>query len=108
MKTLELGTTGEHVSALCLGCMIFGSRVDEASSFAMLDRYLEAGGFLHIDDNYGMDPYVRLAMKKVFPQKEWVEVPYSHPLYSVCYRFPNGLPASSCRPKPRPRWTLPS
>ena len=57
-----------------------------------LRMYLEAGGFLHIDDNYGMDEYVRLAMKKVFPQQEFVELPFEHPIYKQSFEFKNGLP----------------
>ena len=57
-----------------------------------LRNYLLAGGFLHIDDNYGIDPYVRLAMKKVFPDHDFVELPFSHPLYHEKYDFDNGLP----------------
>jgi len=57
-----------------------------------LRTYLLAGGFLHIDDNYGMDPYVRTAMKKVFPDKEWVELPFDHPIYDQRFRFNSGLP----------------
>ena len=54
--------------------------------------YLSAGGFLHIDDNYGMDKYVRMEMKKVFPELEFVELPFDHPIYHSQYDFPNGLP----------------
>lgn len=57
-----------------------------------LRKYLIAGGFLHIDDNYGMDPFVRPAMKKVFPELEFVELPFSHRIYSEAYSFPLGLP----------------
>ena len=57
-----------------------------------LRKYLEAGGFLHIDDNYGLDPYVRPALKRVFPELELVEVPFSHPIYHQQFNFPNGLP----------------
>lgn len=57
-----------------------------------LREYLIAGGFLHIDDNYGMDPFVRLAMKKVFPELEFVELPFNHPIYHQKYQFDNGLP----------------
>lgn len=57
-----------------------------------LRNYLIAGGFLHISDNYGMDPYVRREMKKVFPGTGFVELPYSHPIYHQKYNFPNGLP----------------
>ena len=57
-----------------------------------LRTYLIAGGFLHIDDNYGMDKYVRPALKKVFPELELVELPFSHPIYHQKYNFNNGLP----------------
>ncbi len=57
-----------------------------------LRMYLEAGGFLHIDDNYGMDPYIRVAMKKVFPELDFVEIPFDHPLYHQKFSFPQGLP----------------
>jgi hypothetical protein len=57
-----------------------------------LRAYLTAGGFLHISDNYGIDKYVRLAMKKVFPELDFTELPYSHPIYHQKFDFPNGLP----------------
>ncbi len=57
-----------------------------------LRQYLEAGGFLHIDDNYGLDEYVRREMKKVFPELEFIELPFDHPIYHQHYNFPNGLP----------------
>lgn len=57
-----------------------------------LRKYLEAGGFLHIDDNYGMDQYVRPELKKVFPELNLVELPFSHPIYRQKFTFTNGLP----------------
>lgn len=57
-----------------------------------LRKYLEAGGFLHIDDNYGLDPYVRPALKQVFPELSLVEIPFSHPVYHQAYEFKSGLP----------------
>ncbi|NJL11613.1 MAG: DUF4159 domain-containing protein [Microscillaceae bacterium] len=57
-----------------------------------LRRYLISGGFLHIDDNYGLDKFIRPEMKKVFPELEWVELPFSHPIYHQKFDFPNGLP----------------
>jgi len=57
-----------------------------------LRNYLLAGGFLHIDDNYGMDPFVRPQMKKVFPELDFVELPFDHPIYHQKFDFPNGLP----------------
>ena len=57
-----------------------------------LRNYLIAGGFLHIDDNYGLKPFAIAQMKKVFPELEFVELPFSHPIYHQKYNFPNGLP----------------
>ena len=57
-----------------------------------LRKYLMAGGFLHIDDNYGMDEYVRREMKKVFPELDFIELPFSHPIYHQHYKFSEGLP----------------
>jgi hypothetical protein len=51
-----------------------------------------SGGFLHIDDNYGLDKYIRREMKKVFPEQEFVELPFDHPIYHQEYDFENGLP----------------
>ncbi|MBP7507652.1 MAG: DUF4159 domain-containing protein [Prolixibacteraceae bacterium] len=58
----------------------------------ILRTYLMGGGFLHIDDNYGLDPYIRREMKKVFPEQEFVELPFSHPIYHQKYNFDKGLP----------------
>ncbi len=55
-------------------------------------NYLIAGGFLHIDDNYGLDQYIRPEMKKVFPELNFVELPFDHPIYHQKYNFPDGLP----------------
>lgn len=57
-----------------------------------LRLYLEAGGFLHIDDNYGMDPYIRRELKKLFPELDLVSLPPDHPLFRSPYEFPEGLP----------------
>lgn len=57
-----------------------------------LRKYLAAGGFLHIDDNYGLDPYIRREMKKVFPDQDFKEIPFSHGIYHSHYEFPKGLP----------------
>jgi len=57
-----------------------------------LRNYLISGGFLHIDDNYGLDKYIRKEMKKVFPEYEFVELPFDHPIYRQKYTFKNGLP----------------
>lgn len=57
-----------------------------------LREYLLSGGFLHIDDNYGMDLFVRIEMKKVFPELDWIELPANHPIFNQKYAFKNGLP----------------
>lgn len=57
-----------------------------------LRKYLESGGFLHIDDNYGLDEYVRPALKKIFPELTLAELPFTHPIYHQKFNFVNGLP----------------
>lgn len=68
------------------GNVVFSQQ--EASN---LRNYLLGGGFLHIDDNYGMDQFIRVEIKKVFPNKELVELPFNHPIFHQKYNF-NGLP----------------
>jgi hypothetical protein len=58
----------------------------------LLRRYLENGGFLHADDNYGMDESFRREMARVFPDHPLVDVPLDHAVYRIMYRFPEGLP----------------
>lgn len=57
-----------------------------------LRKYLISGGFLHVDDNYGLNKFIRREMKKVFPELEFIELPFSHPVYQQKYKFANGLP----------------
>ena len=57
-----------------------------------LRDHLMAGAFLHADDNFGMDKSFRREMKKVFPEKDWVELPLEHPIFNIYYKFQNGLP----------------
>ena len=57
-----------------------------------LRNYLIAGGFLHIDDNYGLRQFIVPQMKRVFPELEFVELPYNHSIFHQKYKFPNGLP----------------
>ncbi len=57
-----------------------------------LRKYLIGGGFLHVDDNYGLDKFIRLEMKKVFPELNFVEIPFNHPIYHQKFDFPKGLP----------------
>ena len=57
-----------------------------------LREYLERGGFLHADDNYGLDPSFRREIARVFPDRKLVDVPLSHPIYHIVYDFPRGIP----------------
>ena len=57
-----------------------------------LRNYLIAGGFLHISDNYGLDPFIRKEIKKIFPELDFVELPYSHAIYHQKFDFNKGLP----------------
>ena len=68
-----------------------GNVVFSNSERENLRNYLIGGGFLHIDDNYGMDQYIRPEVEKLFPNLELVELPFDHPLFNQKYKF-NGLP----------------
>lgn len=69
-----------------------GNVVFSPSETDNLRNYLFSGGFLHIDDNYGMDQFIRTELKRVFPEYDLVELPYSHPIFHQKYEFPHGLP----------------
>lgn len=69
-----------------------GNVVFSEEEVVNLKKYLASGGFLHIDDNYGLDPYIRREMKKVFPEQQFVELPFSHGIYHSHFDFPKGLP----------------
>jgi Domain of unknown function (DUF4159) len=69
-----------------------GNLVFTETEAQQLRRYLMGGGFLHVDDNYGLDRSFRRELKKVFPDRDLVELPFSHPIYSNQFEFPNGLP----------------
>ncbi len=62
------------------------------TDLAVLRRYLEQGGFLHADDNYGMDASVRRELARLWPGRPLVEVPLDHPVYHLIYDFPKGIP----------------
>ncbi|MCR9133892.1 MAG: DUF4159 domain-containing protein [bacterium] len=57
-----------------------------------LRNYLENGGFLYVDDDYGLDEHIRNLMSEVFPEEEFIELPFSHPIYQQVFRFNNGVP----------------
>lgn len=69
-----------------------GNVVFSSAEAQNLRKYLMSGGFLHIDDNYGLDKFIRPELKKVFPELSLVEVPFDHPIYHQKYTFPKGLP----------------
>jgi hypothetical protein len=69
-----------------------GNVVFSDSEISNLKKYLNSGGFLHIDDNYGMDQYIRKEIKKIFPNNDLVEIPSNHSLFQKPFPFPSGLP----------------
>ncbi len=69
-----------------------GNIIFSESEANNLRIYLEGGGFLHVDDNYGIDEFFRREIKKVFPEKELVELPPDHPIFHQKYKFNEGLP----------------
>ncbi|MDI1255722.1 MAG: DUF4159 domain-containing protein [Flavobacterium sp.] len=69
-----------------------GNVVFTDAEIVNLRNYMLGGGFVHFDDNYGMDEYIRTAIKKVFPNYDLVEIPASHPIFQKPYPFPAGLP----------------
>ena len=69
-----------------------GNVVFNDSDINNLRNYMNGGGFLHIDDNYGMDEYVRKEIKKIFPNNNLVEIPATHTIFQKPYPFPGGIP----------------
>ena len=90
-QTVEVGSTDifqyPFIHMTGHGNMFFSD--DDAKN---LRNYLISGGFLHIDDNYGMEPYLKKELKKVFPDEDLIELPASHPIFNQKYKFTNGLP----------------
>ena len=74
------------------GHCIFSLGDTDEEEVRNLRNYLLAGGFLHIDDNYGMKDFVMAQIQKVFPELQWVELPYTHEIFQTPYSFPDGLP----------------
>lgn len=68
-----------------------------------LKTYLENGGFLYIDDDYGMDKAIRREMKKIFPGNDFIEVPFSHKIFNIFYKFENGIPKTHEHDKNAPQ-----
>ena len=69
----------------------------------LLRDHLLSGSFMHADDNYGMDKHFKREMKKVFPDKEWVEIPVDHDLLNIMFKFPSGLPKVHKHDNKRPQ-----
>ncbi len=69
-----------------------GNVVFSQQEIQNLRQYLMGGGFLHIDDNYGMDKFIRPQLKRLFPELDLVELPFNHPIYHQKFEFPYGLP----------------
>lgn len=69
-----------------------GNVVFSANDLKNLRTYLMAGGFLHIDDNYGMDKFIRPELKRLFPDLDLIEIPQNHPIFNQKFSFKNGLP----------------
>src|SRR5690606_5955829 len=89
-------TIGLSSSALLLYAFIHitghGNIVFNDTEIYNLRKYLLGGGFLHIDDNYGLDQYIRREMKRVFPEMNFIEISKDHTIFKEPYSFPNGLP----------------
>jgi hypothetical protein len=69
-----------------------GNVVFSDNELKNLQNYLNSGGFLHVDDNFGMDKYIRKEFKKLFPANELVEIPANHVIFQKPFNFPSGLP----------------
>ncbi len=69
-----------------------GNVIFSADEISNLRKYLKNGGFLHVDDNYGMDKFIRRELKKLFPEQKLIELPFSHPIFHQKFDFPDGLP----------------
>ena len=69
-----------------------GNVVFSTTDVKNLKNYLDSGGFLHIDDNYGMDEFIRKEIRKIFPKNDLVEIPANHPIFQKPYLFSGGLP----------------
>ena len=80
-----------------------GNIIISASEAENLRSYLISGGFLHIDDNYGMDPFIRPELKKIFPELELIELPPSHPIFHQTFDFQDGLPKIHEHDEKRPQ-----
>lgn len=91
IPTVEVGST-ELFRYPMIHLTGHGNIVFSPTEAKNLREYLMAGGFLHADDNYGLDVFFRREMQKVFPELTWQKVPFNHPIFNQKYKFSNGLP----------------
>jgi len=91
VATVEVGST-EIFNYPFVHMTGHGNVVFSTEDVSNLRNYLIGGGFLHISDNYGIDKFARREMKKVFPELDFIELPFTHEIYHQKYSFPNGLP----------------
>lgn len=89
--TVEVGSP-EIINYPIIDMTGHGNVILSQNEVENLRKYLISGGFLHVSDNYGLNVYIRREMKKVFPELDFVELPFSHPIYHQKYDFSNGLP----------------
>jgi hypothetical protein len=93
ITTSSHGTSANWKSAYDWGNHASAGYITSSGSISgTAARATRANGNFYIDDNYGMDPFVRVAMKRVFPELNFVEIPFNHPIYNQKYRFESGLP----------------
>lgn len=90
-KDVSIGSSDLH-SYPFLFLTGHGNIAINSSEASNLRDYLDNGGFLFIDDDYGIDEHARKMMKQVFPDEDFIEIPFAHPIYTNVYKFENGLP----------------
>ncbi len=90
-KDIALGSTEIH-SYPFLFLTGHGTITTNNSEIRNLRTYLENGGFLYVDDDYGLDEHIRSVLTEVFPDEELLELPFNHPIYKQVFEFKNGLP----------------
>ncbi len=90
-ETVEVGSS-EIFNFPFLHMTGHGNVVFNTQEADNLRNYLMGGGFLHVDDNFGMDKFIRPQLEKLLPDSKLVELPFSHPVFHQRYKFPNGLP----------------
>lgn len=90
-KDVSLGSSDLH-SYPFIFLTGHGNITVNSSEASNLRTFLDNGGFLYIDDDYGIDEYARKMMKQVYPDEDFIEIPYSHPIYNNVFNFEDGLP----------------